>query len=147
MITEDYVSFEVASLLKDKGFSQKMKNSGYFATEMVYGITELEDGTHHLCHQYPACYDFDNHICAPTIQMAMKWLREVHDLHIMVNCVGKVNYDPIIQRFDVKDFEVDGVEVGTTKLIGGKYVNVRRGFKTYELACEAAIKYCLENLI
>jgi hypothetical protein len=79
--------------------------------------------------------------------MAMKWLREVHNLHIMVNCVGKVNYDPIIQSFDGKDYEIEGIEVCTTKLINGKWVNVRRGFKTYEQACEAAIKYCLENLI
>lgn len=116
MITEDYVSFEVAKLLKEKGF-----NNNYPKGD---------------CTQY-AC----------TLQMAMKWLREIHNLHIMVNCVGKVNYDPIVQRFDGKDFEIDGVEVGTTKHINGKYVNVRRGFKTYENACDTALKYALENLI
>ena len=137
MITEDYVSFEVASLLKDKGFPQKMKNSGYFATEMVYGITELEDGTHHLCHQYPACYDFDNHICAPTLQMAMKWLREVHNLVIQIELIdflehGEVWLYCVIDRKTIK--QLTGRDEDFTE-------------HSYEAACEAAIKYCLETLI
>ena len=129
MITEDYVSFEVASLLKDKGFSQKMKNSGYFATEMVYGITELEDGTHHLCHQYPACYNFDNHICAPTLQMAMKWLRETY--HIFIR---------IIQSH---------IEYCTYEIYynHGDFYTPRMYYNTYEEACEEGIKHCLEKLI
>ena len=84
---------------------------------------------------------------APTLQMAMKWLRLKHNLHIMTNCIGKVNYDPIVQRFDGEDFEIEGVVFGTTKKINGKPVNVRRGFAKNEDACEEAIKYCLEHLI
>ena len=137
MITEDYVSFEVASLLKDRGFPQKMKNSGYFATEMVYGITELEDGTHHLCHQYPACYDFDNHICAPTLQMAMKWLREVHNLVIQIELIdflehGEVWLYCVIDRKTIK--QLTGRDEDFTE-------------HSYEDACEEGIKYCLEKLI
>lgn len=148
MISEQYVSFETAMLLKEKGFQQKEDNSGYHATQMVYCIHESEDGSHFFANRYPAgAYDFDSYICAPTQQMAMRWLREVHDLHIMVNCVGKVNYDPLIQRFDGKDFEVEGKQAGTTRRIDGKLVNVRRGFPSYEEACEAAIKHCLEHLI
>ena len=143
MITEDYVSFETAKLLKEKGFNERLltfyitdesKKDGCF---QLMAFTDDKIDNNHSDH----CY------LAPTLQMAMKWLREVHDLHIMVNCVGKVNYDPIVQRFDGKDFEIEGVEVGTTRRINGKWENVRRGFKTYEQACEAAIKYCLENLI
>lgn len=133
MITEDYVSFEVASLLKDRGFPQKMKNSGYFATEMVYGITELEDGTHHLCHQYPACYDFDNYICAPTLQMAMKWLREIHNLFV------DIYYD-----YDFRE----GYKFSIHKLIKGTTLETHNeNYSTYEQACEEGIKYCLEKLI
>ena len=137
-IIEDYVSFETAKLLKEKGFDEICylgynKNGEYIPTG---------NRTNSQIIQPDFCL-----ICCPTLQMAMKWLREVHNLHIMVNCIGKVNYDPIIQSFDGKDFEIDGVEVGITKHINGKYINVRRGFKTYENACEAAIKYCLINLI
>ena len=84
-LNEDYVSFETADLMRMKGFPQKRENSGYYATEMVYGITEQDDGTHHLCHQYPACYHFDDHICAPTLQMAMKWLREMYKCCIVID--------------------------------------------------------------
>ena len=140
MITEDYVSFETAKLLKEKGFNAKCdKCYAYFA----------DDDIRLLNLKYPKSAQLliENRYPCITLQMAMKWLREVHNLHIMVNCIGKVNYDPIVQRFDGKDFEIDGVEVGTTKRINGKWVNVRRGFKSYEAACEAAIKYCLEHLI
>lgn len=134
MITEDYVSFEVASLLKDRGFPQKMKNSGYFATEMVYSIAELEDGTHHLCHQYPACYDFDNYICAPTLQIAMKWLREVYNIHIVLSPNKQMGnlYGNII--FTNKNGELQPQPCNFF-------------FGTYEQACEEGIKYCLEKLI
>jgi hypothetical protein len=134
-ITEDYVSFEVAKLLKEKGFD-----------EDTIGVYH-KDGTFRLLCLNTWNSKFVTPISAPTLQMAMKWLREVHNLHIMINCIGKVNYDPTIQRFDGKDFEVEGVEVGTTRKIDGKWVNVQRGFKTCEQAAEAAIKYCLENLI
>lgn len=134
MIQEDYVSFETAKLLEEKGFDEYCPKS-YFKMDK----TLTESGYSE--------WERVNEIKAPTQSLVMKWLREVHNLHIMVNCIGKVNYDPIVQRFDGKDFEIEGVEVGTTRRINGKWENVRRGFKTYEEAVEAAIKYCLENLI
>lgn len=136
MIEEDYVSFETAKLLKEKGFDVPVIR-GISSNKLVYTLDELKDFNSKL----------SAYVSQPTLQMAMKWLREIHNMHIMVNCIGKVNYDPIIQRFDGKDFEIEGVEVGTTRHINGKWENVRRGFKTYEQACEATIKYCLENLI
>ena len=137
MLTEDYCDFETAKLLKEKGFKTPVE-TGYYGDGRI---------CHNLALDFMDYNHEDGYYSRPTIQMAMKWLREVHNLHIMVNCIGKVNYDPIIQSFDGKDFEIDGVEVGITKHIDGKYINVRRGFKTYENACEAAIKYCLINLI
>ena len=136
-ITEDYVSFETAKLLNEKGFNEptwtRYENDD--DNEVIFGDK----------------YNWNNspmrQISAPTLQMAMKFLREEHELHIMVDCVGRCNYNPIIQRFDGEDFEVDGVVRCITKQIGKRYVNVCRGFKTYEEAAEAAIKYCLENLI
>lgn len=64
-----------------------------------------------------------------TIQSAMKWLREVHKIYI--------------ETFH-KSFE--------NKWIGRVYNDIKVIFDTnelvsYEEACEAAIKYCLENLI
>ena len=55
MITEDYVSFETAKLLKEKGFDEKV-------------ISFYTPGD----------------IPRPTLQMAMKWLRKTHNFHIWV---------------------------------------------------------------
>jgi len=59
MIKEEYVSFEVAKLLKEKGFNEITLDS-YRANGQLRG-------------EYKSC----NYPC-PTQQMAMRWLREIH---------------------------------------------------------------------
>ena len=59
MITEDYCSYEVAKLLKEKGFNYKGFDYIDFEGEVI-----TQD--------------------RPTHQMAMKWLREVYSLHLWV---------------------------------------------------------------
>lgn len=123
MITEDYVSFETAKLLKEKGFDAvKRQNSPHFAYN--------KDG------QFSGP-SWDTEYVAPTLQMAMKWLREVHNLHIEV-CRTACCYLYIISRVptgsDLYSDDYDGDENS------GQWT-------TNEQACEAAIKYCLENLI
>lgn len=111
MITEDYVSFEVAKLLKEKGFSE--------LTAKAYPYFEGKD------------YKYD--ISCPTLQMAMKWLREVYNLFIdtYYDCDFGEGYR----------FSVHKLPKGTT------LESHNENYSTYEQACEAAIKYCLENLI
>jgi hypothetical protein len=75
-------------------------------------------------------------ISAPTQQMAMKWLREVHNLFI------QIEFDPPTFSADIyKMDEVD--EYGSTKHIPPTFANA----KSYKEAVEAALKYLLENLI
>ena len=62
MITEDYVSFETAKLLKEKGFNEP--------------VTELNK----LLFK-----EDEKPILNITHQMAMKWLREVHGIFIAIN--------------------------------------------------------------
>lgn len=138
MITEDYVSFETAKLLKEKGFDCPCKvwyseyTSQFFRGEK-YTIIEF-DGHNRFNENYKfLCY-------APTLQMAMKWLREVHHYYIQVMldswaCGGHMGYYVVIQKTDL-DFEMmlqDAVD--------------EVFYQTYEEAAEAAIRYCLENLI
>ena len=67
-----------------------------------------------------------------TLQMAMKWLREVHKIHVTIYPYGEYSFDNY--QFDVyKD----------NRLV----VSKDDGYITYEQAAESAIKYCLENLI
>ena len=62
MITEDYVSFEVAKLLKEKGFDGD--TSCYYTpdNEKRWGYQHYQD------------FDKKDRIECPTLQMAMKWL-------------------------------------------------------------------------
>ena len=120
MITEDYVSFEVAKLLKDKGFDEYTFSD--YSEEGVIEFNEVETRIAKGCQR-------------PTLQMAMKWLREVHKLYIEITPSSKTN------EFIVDSYRIDIV----TKTFDTIYVS--SGYDTYEQACEAAIKYCLEHLI
>lgn len=117
MITEDYVSFEVAKLLKEKGFD----------------VDECEVHYDPLDHtQYEI-----------TLQMVMKWLRIEHNIHIEPHIVRtKCSYGYMPNYIDLKElkqhFPFDEFDFSNAD----EYVCI-----TYDKACEAAIKYCLENLI
>jgi len=129
MITEDYCSYEVAKLLKEKGFDE--------STSMVY----MSCGNLCKLNRYDSiCNSNYNDITknyfeytAPTHQMAMKWLREVHNLHIWVG--------HSVNKGLPWYYEIHGISDGKVKHIGG----IQCG--SYEGAVEAALKYCLENLI
>ena len=73
---------------------------------------------------------------APTLQMAMKWLREVHKCYIHIA--------PFYQDLNYSEPPKWLVAVDANSMA---YPTINNYFKTYEEACEAGIKYCLENLI
>lgn len=122
MIQEQYVSFETAKLLKDKGFMGDECHAFY-----------TEDGKIFYYQHY---HDFDRRYVtdAPTQQMAMRWLREKHKLHCSV-VLKDVTKDTYV--YSIADLGDD------RHWIRGEYLE----YPSYEEACESAIKYCLENLI
>lgn len=120
MITEDYVSFEVAKLLKEKGFD-------------VNCYTHYSSNGQNVYYNYQTPSDGIN---MPTLQMAMKWLREVHNIHV----VPKFDF----YAGDYTGRIYDGRRESTAEKVD--YIAIV-GNSTYEEACEAAIKYCLEKLI
>ena len=126
-ISEDYVSFETAKLLKEKGFDQNCAT--YYLDGQVW--------RHYHGEVIPKGKQI---YAAPTQAMAMKWLREVHHLYIQVMLDswalgGHTGYYVVIQN-TTSDFEM---------MLQDALDDVF--YNTYEEACEAAIKYCLENLI
>ncbi len=125
MITEDYVSFETAKLLKEKGFPQSTFRCHY-----------IIDGNSHYKKFENRCGFGDYDIIAPTLAVAMKWMREVHGLFISI---GNDDLDYGWQIFDIKNRTKD---LDPTCLTDSYAAYIK-----YEAACEAAIKYCLENLI
>ena len=120
-ITEDYVSFEVAKLLKEKGFDWECRTRKYYPEP-----------------EYDA--ESPNGVYAPTHQMALKWLREVHKIIITID-------------FDEYELESQGTKVGygyNLQLESNprEFAKISEMvYDSYEETVEAAIKYCLENLI
>jgi hypothetical protein len=104
-ITEDYCSKEIYRLLIEKGFDGEIH-----ATFDGEGYTQ------------PSI----------TLQMAMKWLREVHNIDIFPWKIGKGTYSCAIFNSNT-----------------GQDLSSNKDFPSekYEETVESAIKYCLENLI
>ena len=133
MVTEDYVSFETAKLLKEKGFD--------YASFYCYEEKGINDILLVILSAPLSNSDLDNtiesHKCysAPTLQMAMKWLREVHYYNIEIDTLGMMELNTLSWRSAVY------------YLVNENECYCKDGFDSYEEACEAAIKYCLENLI
>ena len=89
MITEDYVSFETAKLLKEKGFNEHCFCVNYPLPEGGHHNIILPDLLNNsiipFIDEYKFCRYKEDFITIPTLQMAMKWLREVYGLHVWVD--------------------------------------------------------------
>lgn len=115
-MNEDYVSFATAKLLKEKGFDEEC-NTAYFNGTLV-------DYT-----MFGFCLGGDLLYC-PTLQKAMKWLRETHN--IAIETEWEHLWYAYVKPMTSKPSEEDCYQCESPK---------------YEQACEEAIRYCLENLI
>jgi hypothetical protein len=117
MITEDYVSFETAKLLKEKGFdSPCMGRYSVRSREFHLDCTKMcNNGGLFEC-------------AAPSQSMTMKWLREVHNIDVSI--IPLRSHKEYLPRIESDITSHDAIPC-----------------RKYEEACEAAIKYCLENLI
>jgi len=135
-VTEDYVSFETAKLLKERGFPQ--------SKDIAMAMYNETGALLNLCtntEEYYIFEDFDEYDCvAVSLAMAMKWLREIHHLHISTDWYYK--NDPVI----TDDFTIQ-YQFTITSWLSPKEHFDEGWYDTHEDACKAAIKYCLENLI
>ena len=122
MITEDYVSLEIAKLLKYKGFDEYVTRS-YFENDRCYAPYD------------PSEVKRKDVIAIPTLQMAMKWLREEKGIAVIPIISSILDNEKFLW-----DIEIVVAKTNDTYSQGWIYEN-------QESACESAIKYCLENLI
>ncbi len=126
MIEEAYVSFETAKLLKEKGFDEPChayyEDNGYFIkSHSSHAIRNITN---------PCFFG----IASPTQAMTMRWLREEKRTSIIIEFdVTKRGYCPYVHQLD---YDMDWVVKWR--------INIPM---KYEEAVEAALKYCLENLI
>lgn len=131
MITEDYVSFEIAKLLKEKGFDEEVLGY-YHIWDRKINPPAWDVGTYARS-EAPHLY-----IKAPTLQMAMKWIRKVYNLCIEPYRTA-CGYLYTISTIPYGSCKYNPREGGDDEDSGQ--------WTTYEKACEAAIKYCIKNLI
>lgn len=155
MLTEQYVSFDVAKLLKEKGFDAYCKFVWY--SRCPFSLDEERVNKHVLSYFY-ATEESENEIsysnkddvpeyiygdvyAAPTHQLARKWLREEKDINITIEYLfGDIDvseepyysawivYKTKDKKYAFKSIDADGDE-------------------SYEEVEEKAMKWVLENLV
>ena len=142
--TEYYVSSEVAKLLRDKGFNEETEyvfsNNGELLRLSHFGIKDLTNADCNDYHTWKLPIEgVASIISAPTLQMAMKWLREKHNLVVnpVTTSVGVRDYGEWEADIYYRDSGIDATVNACGHIYG----------ETYEKACDAGIRYCLEHLI
>jgi hypothetical protein len=137
-IEEDYVSFETAKLLKEKGFDEDCwcwyEDDGYFReSNDDYGFQS------NSCHM-----DYDFICSAPTQAMAMKWLRE-KGIYVCPKlccfCGSKKKDIPYYL------WEPRIIRLPSNNIIYPQPLDMCKHYENYEEAVEAALKRYLEYLI
>ena len=129
-IKEDYVSFETAKLLKEKGFNAEIDT--YYSPEGKFKIWCPNGLKSYLDNKGTETWWWK--CIAPTLQMAIKWLREVHKISIEITSTGYLIDNDVEWECDIK--------VGLRL-----YFKHITNEKSFESCANKALEYCLEYLI
>lgn len=144
---EDFVTFEIAKKLKEKGFRKPcvatydddgMLGYNYYQPKRIHAIS-FDDC---LCIS-------DDLVLAPTISQVLKWLREEKKIHIepCILADGDTDADgKIITYYTYWSFSITSIESGDMIYFEYEHVNDRK-FDSFEYAALAGIEYVLNNLI
>ena len=153
MITEDFIDFETAKLLKEKGFdgpcykvweshgksSTLVSASCFVEGETVVNKKLVDTAAKLYAYEYSLNNKVEGYL-APTLQMVMKWLREEHNI-----CIQLTFHQNIKKEWG---WYFMYFVMGTNSLKNCvREFGLSKTYSSYEEACEAAIKCCLENLI
>ena len=132
---EDFVTFEIAKKLKEKGFREPCFGWYHPSGVCVYGYLTLLIANQSDCRgcdydDLLESHNDDKHIDAPTISQVLQWLREEKGLHICISLGG----------FSDWVYEICEIE-------GNVFCEALCDFHSYEEAALAGIAYVLDNLI
>ena len=125
----DFVTFEIAKKLKEKGFREECL-CHYIGEDLVYNIeSPIANNQLLFCHnKYDNIWHRDN-VDAPTISQVLKWLRNEKNIYCLPFFEQSVDMwfyticKPALEFISVSEYD------------------------TYEQAAIAGIKYVLDNLI
>ena len=139
MIKEAYVSFEIAKLLKEKGFDEQCSPTYDTAVSGGKPIFYKYDVLHFFPNGMKNSDDkYGMVISAPTHQMTCAWLREVHKVLIVIDAYHADHWEGYIDSFEISIYSH-----ASTIIVPNEIAH----HTDYTEAVEAAIKYSLENLI
>lgn len=134
---EDFVSFEIAKKLKEKGFQEECL-CHYVDVDLVYNIeSPIANNQLLFCHnKYDNIWHRDNYD-APTISQVLKWLRKEKKMHIIVEISDSGWYYTIYPSIRWEN----GI------LKSDKYIMSFKNKDSYEAAALSGIEYVLNNFI
>lgn len=125
-ITEDYCSFEVSKLLKEKGFDCMCDRKAAFTDKNKFYPAVIHYTKLSNCDKAYA----DGNVLVPTHALAIKWIRENFGYYIGVLISTNTKYSYSIQMTD------------------GEYMQITSNdYDSPEESAEAALLYTLKNLI
>ena len=147
---EDFVPYELAVKLKEKGFKEKCY-AYYFPPDnkLIYNINQFRGGilydNLHSYNSLPKEVVTSDFIDAPTIPQVLKWLREEKKIFVAINIgycyepfLTNPKMEPILKGYYYGIWELDDLN---NKNALSEY------FKTPEQAALAGIEYVIDNLI
>ena len=134
---EDFVSFEIAKKLKDKGFPQRPDYFNYSSYYDWDGLRKI----HYLSNAsvwFDPNISRDNLYFAPTISQVLKWLREEKLILIGLSPMQEYDCNEIIEWCS---------SIYKADKHGGFSWQEEFYYQSYEEASLAGIEYVLDNLI
>lgn len=141
-ITEDFVGFETAKLLKDCGFEAEVKTwwddeGNMYKASDEYPVLSNYDGKDWLGHLNFECI-------APTLNMALKFIRKRYNYHIIATPeYGDVEYMPGQWQEEFIGWKYSIIPLKSNESIMHPTVYA----KTPESACEEGVKFMLNRKI
>lgn len=161
-MNEDFVTYELAIKLKEKGFDEECL--AYYTSEYTLYLNTIV-----LCDdKYLEVAEIDYEEClrsyntkkdrllrtivdAPTISQVLKWLREEKKIHIdpciLTDCDTDADGKMIkINKYTYWSFSITSIETGDMIYFEYEHIDDKR-FDSYEQAILAGIEYVLDNLI
>ena len=142
-MNEDFVSFEIAQKLKEKGFDKPCFGWYYpaevcgfdYKTTIVFNTSEYRGCNYK---DMLISHNDDKHIDAPTISQVLKWLREEKNIVFGISPMQEMDCDYLGWCATIYKVDDDGYGLSWQEELY---------YGTYELAALAGIEYVLDNLI
>lgn len=127
IMNEDFIPFELAVKLKEKGFRERVK--GYYKESKVLSVCNTPMNSNAL----------DNEFSAPTIPQVLKWLREEKKIYIVIAVNPTLSTKDKIAYY----YQVYSNSNGVTS----DYYESEECYAQWEDCAIDSIKYVLYNLI